>query len=199
LLLQVLDRLPDDGAHNLVLVGQDEFRGVGDVGPEELAALARNSPPVTREQHALARSAWAAFTAPDPAGLCKLARGTPALPAIGQALHRLLQEYPSTVSGLSRTERQLLEAVGAGARTREAIFLAAIQAEERPFLGDASAWTVLDRLAPLLDGDGLSERGRAVQAGRGMWSPEGERWIGGVRLPPGAAPWRWDPAAETVV
>jgi hypothetical protein len=145
LLLQVLDRLPDDGAHNLVLVGQGEFRGVSDVGPEELAALGHNSPPVTREQHALAR-------------FCELARGTPALPAIGQALHRLLQEYPSTVSGLSRTERQLLE---------------------------ASA--------------GLSERGRAVLAGREMWSPEGERWIGGVRLPPGAAPWRWDPAAETVV
>jgi hypothetical protein len=198
-LVQVLDRLPDDGPIRLVLVGQDEFRGVSGVSPEELAALGRGAPPVTGEQHGLARSAWAAFTAPDPAGLGELAPATPALPAIGQALHRLLQEYPSTGNGLSRTGRQLLEAVGAGARTREAGFRAASVAEERPFLGDATAWTVLDRLAPLLDGEGLSERGRAVLAGRESWSSEEERWIGGVRLPPGRSPWRWDPDAQTLV
>jgi Domain of unknown function (DUF1835) len=199
LLLQVVDRLSEHGPLRLVLVGQDEWRSVNDVRPEELAALGRTAPPVTREQRALARTAWAAFTAPDPAGLCELARGTPALPAIGEGLHRLLQEYPSTNSGLSRTERQLLEAVGAGAGTREAAFQAAIQAEERPFLGDATAWNVLERLAPLLDGAGLSERGRAVLGGREMWSSAEERWIGGVRLPPGRAPWRWDPGAGTLV
>lgn len=198
-LLQVLDRLPDDGNVSLVLVGQDEHRGVSHVRPDELAALGRSAPRLTREQHALAHSARAAFTAPDPTGLGELALGTPGLPAVGQALQRLLQEYPSTSSGLSRTERQLLDAVGAGARTREAAFQAAIQAEERPFLGDASAWTALDRLAPLLDGDGLSERGRAVLAGRESWSPQEERWIGGVLLPPGPSPWRWDPDAETLV
>jgi hypothetical protein len=110
-----------------------------------------------------------------------------------------LEEYPARQTGLSRTERQLLEAVGAGARTREAAFEAAIRAEERPFLGDASAWAVLERLAPLLEGAGLSERGRAVLAGREPWNPEEERWIGGVRLAPGPAAWRWDPDAETVV
>jgi hypothetical protein len=198
-LLQVLDRLPDEGPHSLILVGEDEFRGVSEVRPDELAARGRNAPRVTREQRALARLAWAAFREPDPAGLCELARGTPALPTIGSALHRLLQEYPSTDSGLSRTERQLLEAIGSGARTRVAAFQIAVKAEERPFLGDASAWTVLDRLAPLLDDGGLSARGRAVLAGRESWSPGDERWIGGVRLPPGPAPWRWDPEAETLV
>jgi hypothetical protein len=198
-LLQVLDRLPDDGLQYLVLVGQDEFRGVGQVPPDELARLGQSAPNVTREQHALAHAAWAAFTAPDPTAVCELARGTPVLPAVGQALHRLLQEYPSTHNGLSRTERQLLEAVGAGARTRKAAFRAASRAEERPFLGDASAWGVLDGLAALLDGDELSDRGLDVLAGRASWSLEEERWIGGVRLPPGPAPWRWDPATETLV
>jgi hypothetical protein len=93
----------------------------------------------------------------------------------------------------------LLEAVGAGARTREAAFRAASQAEERPVLGDASAWTILDRLAPLLEGGGLSQRGRAVLSGREAWSPEEERWIGGVRLPPGPALWHWDRSAGTLV
>lgn len=199
LLLQVLARHFEHGPLRLVLVGQDKWRSVNDVRPETLAALGRTAPTVTREQSTLARSAWAAFTAPDPAGLCGLARGTPALPAVGVALRRLLEEYPARHTGLSRTERQLLEAVVAGARTREAAFEGAIRAEERPFLGDASAWSVLERLAPLLEGAGLSERGRAVLAGREPWNPEEERWIGGVRLAPGPAPWRWDPDAETVV
>jgi hypothetical protein len=198
-LLQVLDRLPDDGPHSLVLVGEDEFRGVSDVRADDLAALGRSAPRVTREQRALARSAWAAFRRPDPGGLCELARGTPALPAIGWAVHRLLQEYPAKDSGLSRTERQLLEAIGAGARTREEAFQIAVRAEERPFLGDASAWTVLDRLGALLEDGELSGRGRAVLAGQESWIPGDERWIGGVRLPPGPAPWRWDPEAETLV
>jgi hypothetical protein len=198
LLLQVLDRLVEHDPLRLVLVGQDKWRSVNDVRPGTLAALGRTAPPVTREQRTLARSAWAAFTAPDPAGLCELARGTPALRAVGVALRRLLEEYPDRHTGLSRTERQLLEAVGAGARTRKEAFEAAIRAEERPFLGDASAWAVLARLAPLLDGAGLSERGRAALEGREPWNPEEERWIGGVRLPPGAAPWRWDPDAETL-
>jgi hypothetical protein len=199
LLLQVLDRLYEHAPLRLVLVGQDEWTSVQYVRPDELAALGRAGPPVTREQRALARAAWAAFTAPDPAGLCELARGTPELPAVGVAVRRLLEEYPSTENGLSRTERQLLEAVRDGARTREAAFEAAVRAEERPFLGDASAWAVLERLASLVDGAGLSERGRAVLGGRESWSPEEERWIGGVRLPPGSAPWRWDPDAETLV
>jgi Domain of unknown function (DUF1835) len=139
LLLQVLERLLEHGPLRLVLVGQDKWRSVNDVRPETLAALRRTVPTVTREQRTLARSAWAAFTAPDPTGLCELAHGTPALPAVGVALRRLLEEYPARHTGLSRTERQLLEAVGAGARTREAAFAATIRAEERPFLGDASA------------------------------------------------------------
>jgi len=64
---------------------------------------------------------------------------------------------------------------------------------------DASASIVLDRLGPLLEDGGLSQRGRAVLAGRDSWSPEDERWIGGVRLSPGPAPWRWDPKTETLV
>lgn len=198
-LLQALDRLAEHGPLRLVLVGQDAWRSVTEVGPDELAALGRTAPTVTGEQRALALSAWAAFTAADPGALCDLARGTPALPAVAQALHRLLQEYPSTDNGLSRTERQLLEAFASGAETREAAFTAAVRAEERPFLGDATAWKTLDRLAPLLEGGELSARGRAVLGGRELWHPAEERWIGGVRLPPGPAPWRWDAGAETLV
>jgi hypothetical protein len=207
LLIQILERLPHEANARLVLVGQDEWRSVTEVGPGELRELGRDAPEVTPELRALAGSAWAAFTAQDPRAMEPLAAGTPGLPAVGQALRRLLEELPWTGSGLGRTERQLLEPLANGARTRDEAFHAATAAEDRPFLGDASAWAALDRLAPLLDGGQanahgtpmrVNERGRAVLAGREEWEPPAERWIGGTRLPPGRSPWHWDPVASGV-
>ena len=198
LLVQILERTPPDAPARLVLVGQEEWRSVGEVDAEELRSLGRDAPELTAEQRSLATAAWAAFTAEHPRAMEPLAAGTPALPAIGQALRRLLEELPWTGSGLGRTERQLLEALANGARTREEAFRVAAAREERPFLGDASAWATLDRLAPLLDGGRVNERGRAVLEGRAEWEPPSERWIGGTRLPAGPAPWHWDPAAAQV-
>jgi hypothetical protein len=148
-----------------VLVGQERWESVTEVDPPLLATLGRDAPAITSEQLELARGAWAAFTADTPLGLEPLAAGTPALPTVGQAVRRLMEELPWTDTGLSRTERQLLEPLADGARTREEAFVAAAAAEERPFLGDTSAWAALDRLAPLLDGTAVNERGRAVLAG----------------------------------
>ena len=88
--------------------------------------------------------------ASDPRALARAA-ATPdeRLPYLAPALRRLLEELPGTRDGLGRTERQLLEAVAAGARTRVDAFLASMAAEEAPFMGDTIAF---DRLAEL---DGL--------------------------------------------
>jgi hypothetical protein len=198
LLLQILERLPTEAPARLVLVGQEEWRSVTEVDAEELRALGRDAPEVTPEQRALAASAWGAFTADDPHALEPLAVGMQALPAVSQALRRLLEELPWTGSGLARTERQLLDALANGARTREEAFHAAAAREERPFLGDASAWAALDHLAPLLDGMTVNPHGVAVLEGREKWEPSVERWIGGTRLPPGPSPWHWDPQAARV-
>lgn len=198
-LLQVLARLPDGARVHLVLVGQTRWTSVTEVDPARLAALGRDAPRVDEAQRELARAAWAAFTAPRPDALAPLAAGTPALPAVGHALRRLLEEYPWTRTGLSRTERQLLGALADGARTRREAFVVAAGDEDRPFLGDTSAWDALDRLAPLLDGDTPNARGLSVLAGEEEWTPLRERWIGGVRLPPGRPPWHWDPAGERIV
>lgn len=172
--LQVLDRA---GAADvrLVLVGQRRWRSVTEVPGDELAALGRDAVPVSDAQFDLARRAWAAFTAPTPFPLEPLAAGTPELPAVGQALRRLLEELPGVGDGLGRTERQLRAALTNGATTREEAFMAAARMEERPYLGDTSAWRILDR------------------------RPDEPRWLGGVELPPGDSPWLWDPAAERVV
>ena len=195
LLLQILERLPPHAPARLVLVGRERWESVTHVDPERLAALGAAAPEVTEEERELARSAWAAFTSDDPLAMERLAAGTPALPAVGQALRRLLEELPWTDTGLSRTERQLLEPLANGARSREEAFARAAAAEERPFLGDVSAWAALDRLAPLLDGTAVNERGRAVLAGEERWEAELERWLGGVLIPAGRSPWGWDGAS----
>jgi hypothetical protein len=197
LLLQILARLAGDGEARLVLVGQESWTSLQDAVAG--AASVPAGEPIDAPLLALARDAWAAFTSEDPTAVEPLAAGTPALPAIGRALRRHLEELPWIGTGLSRTERQLLEAYADGARTRTDAFLAAAGAEERPFLGDTSAWAALDRLAPLLDGEALSAHGEAVLAGEAEWRPPQERWLGGVRLAPGEPPWRWDPATARVV
>jgi hypothetical protein len=193
LLIQILERVPAGAPVRLVLVGQERWTSVTHVEPARLAELGREAPAVDESQLELARTAWQAFTSSTPMALEPLAAGTPALPAIGQAARRLLEELPWVRTGLNRTERQLLAPLANGARNREEAFEAAVAAEERPFLGDLSAWGVLDRLMPLLDGRGIGARGRAVLAGEVRWTPEAERWLGGIRIPPGTPPWEWDP------
>jgi hypothetical protein len=173
----------------MVLVGQERWQSVTDVPPGLLASLGRNAPPVSDAQLELARRAWA------PTALEPLAAGTPALPAVGQAMRRLLEELPWADAGLSRTERQLLEALADGARSREEAFMRTIAMEERPFLGDLTAFAALDRLAPLHDKAGLTDRGRSVLDGDERWEPAEERWVGGTRIPPGPPPWLWEAGA----
>jgi Domain of unknown function (DUF1835) len=177
---------------------------VGEHAPLELVELPR--PPralapdpeaeALDEQHvALARRAWAAFTAGDVDALFGLAgeREAP-LAHLPLALGRLLEELPWTRDGLSRVERAALRAVAAGARDREATFAAVAEQEERPFLGDAWLFARLDALAPLLGGEGLSAFGADVLAGRADWLGDGavDRWLGGLRLRSPGPAWRWD-------
>jgi hypothetical protein len=127
--------------------------------------------PVTEPQLVAARGAWAAFTSADPT---TIPTGTPALPAIGIAMQRLLEEYPWAADGRGRTERQLLQALDDGARTRAEAFLASNAMEERPFMGDLTAFAILDRLQSKQPQD---------------------RWIGGVHLPAGPPAWVYEDGA----
>ena len=86
LLAQILERLPPEAPARLVLVGQERWESVTEVDPKRLGALGRDAPTITDEQLEVARRAWAAFTSNSPLAMEPLAAGTPALPAVGQAL-----------------------------------------------------------------------------------------------------------------
>jgi hypothetical protein len=222
-LLQILDMLDDNGGVSAVL--PDRF--IGAMDPAEVAQLAQDRAPVSDEQLALARLAWAAVRAGEPVAVeAMLATHTGALPHLAPSLRRLLQELPAVGDGLSRTERQALEALAAGADTPADAFVASQAAEEAPFMGDAWFWRHLAELgegdrplvraadgAPLgppppLGADGFA--GRAVEltdAGRDVLDGRADRtdlvpldrWIGGTHVTGPQPAWRWDPAGQRAV
>ena len=212
---------------SLICVDKDaegNFRGVAQLKPEAIKALYEARAPVGDALLALAARAWDAFCAADPLALDALRQQRmPALPVLALALRRLLEELPSTIDGLSRTEHAALEAVAEGARAPAEIFVAVHTREERPFMGDWPFWRVLARLAsgprPLLElASGarprfppevpaaasfgaqrfrLTPAGREVLAGKldAVDANGIDRWVGGTHLQNGAKLWRWDRAA----
>jgi hypothetical protein len=189
------------------LVQSEQY--LGTMAPEELLALYPRRKFVTKGIADAAARAWKAFTAPQPELLASAAGAEyPGLPFMRDALRRLREEYPAKDTGLSRSEKQLLEACAQGARRKEDLFRKAQAREEAAFMGDASAYALVADLcaepAPLLTqlegGYELTVLGRRVLAGDFDWLEQEplDRWIGGVHLT-NARRWRWDETAEAFV
>lgn len=239
-LAQIIARLaakPAAARPRLTIVPADLY--LGPLAPDKFPPLfaARRALRDTDLQHGTA--AWRAFTSPDPIALVnvtnriddEIAARTYAgdestrLPHLAAALRRLLEEYPDCDHGLSRSERQICEALVPGPSTMAKLYRAAHHdAESWSWLGDWSfAWYVQrlsDCARPLVvhaNGTRVMAPGR--DADRGFWertvelTPFGhdvvreradaaavngiDRWIGGVRVQGNG--WRWDSRAGRVV
>ncbi len=119
-----------------------------------------------------ARKAWDAVASPDPPGIQSLdLSGLP--PQMGPALLRLLEELPEVGSGLSRTERAILEEEGSFPR---------VQAREPvPWITDLFFARTVTELheAGMFDEPARSQ----CLAGRLDYrSRAADRWVGGVSL-----------------
>jgi DNA-binding transcriptional MerR regulator len=218
-LLQILAGLRDNaGGAELIQAG--DF--LGSLTPEGLESLWPERRPVTTEMLDAAREAWAAFRAPEPSGLeALLGRDTSALPFLSAAVRRLLEELPDLEAGLSRTERQLLDALLEGPRTPPQLFVENQAREEALFAGDAWVWKRLADLEPLVAADtgealppppplgeprafavtriALTNLGHEVLGGNAdrIDASGIDRWLGGTHL--GSGPdWRWDAASSSV-
>ncbi|MBV9272079.1 MAG: DUF1835 domain-containing protein [Candidatus Eremiobacteraeota bacterium] len=190
------------------LIQSDQYLGM--MTADELMALHPKRRSITAALNSAADRAWRAFTAEEPTGLAAF-RGAevPGLPHLRNAIARLCEEFPSFHTGLSRTERQILESIAQGARRNEDIFKRASSREEALFMGDTSFFRFLEDMAigtaPLVvaldDGYDLTVLGRRVLTGDADWREEAqprERWVGGVRLTR-ENDWRWDEARERFV
>jgi len=208
-LLQILHVLREMGlgAGRVQLVQTDHYLGMLD--PEELMALYPKRKFLTNAMEQGAAKAWSAFTGPDPQALPKAANDKyVGLPFMRDAFRRLCEEYPELHTGLSRTQKQLLEACAQGAKRRDELFARSQAREEASFLGDTSAYAIVDDLcappapliAPLESGYDVTVLGRRILAGDADWLEQQplDRWIGGVHLSSGDH-WRYDEQQETLV
>ena len=155
-IIQILSQLAAGGvaAERITLIcigehpGVAHFAGLGELEPEQLPPLLDTAARLEPEALGLATDAWAAFRAPDPAGLGSVARAhSPQLRFLAEAFDRLGREYPSTRDGLSLTERRILAAASERQATAGAIFVALGRRETRPYLGDTWAFAAMERLA----------------------------------------------------
>ena len=226
-LLQRLMPRAERARISLICIGEfpgvRRFIGLGQLSAADLASLMPQRRPVTRRQFELAGEAWAAFNAPNPRELIRLARSrSRALPFLADAIARYLAEYPSTTNGLSRTGQLALEEIDAGARTPLEAFPRVQDREPRPFMGDSMFYAALRDLAagphPLLAGSQarldrlpvdafrnreiwLTDQGRRVLNAMDDWCAisRAERQIGGVTLQGPSPRWRWDSVDRRLV
>ncbi len=236
-LIQLLDWFShqDLGATTISLIcinafpGIANFIGLGQLNSVQLRALYETRRPLTEIEFRLGSEAWKAYCSPDPTELeAFLRQDTSALPYLKAALLRHLEQFPALQSGLSRTERQILEVVASGVHKPFDIFRAAQEKEESPFMGDTPFWFHLFSLCagkkPLLKrADGgtfslptgdhrdsafrdqqlvLTDEGRKALAEQTDWIKINrgiDRWLGGVHLQGKNARWRWDTQRAALV
>jgi len=233
--LQLLDALAlactTEVAPELIVIGsfpgKPSFAGLGELSAGELETLWPSRRAAGPAELDAAVDAWAAFQAAEPTMVAQLAtRESAELPFLAHAFRRLLEELPSPTDGLSRTERNTLETIAAGARTPPASFVASQRLEEAPFLGDTWFFRALSALGQgerrLIETDdggplppppplGNGARFAQLQLRLTTWGERTltgdadkvelvgvDRWIGGTHVT-GENAWRWDPVERTLI
>ncbi len=236
-LLQLLDwfACTDVGDTKLELIcidrfnGIEPFRGLGQLDATQMASLYDQRKPVTRKQLDLARAGWSAFRAPGPNDLLTFLGGDlTSLPFLRAALLRHLEEYPSSKTGLMRTEWQILKLVGDGISAPGRIFSANMDLETALYIGDEKTFS---HIATLCNGDGqpllsclprepfrypphdqlkpdvfraqwlqLTDLGRRVLEGPidAFGLIKRDQWLGGVHLRSDLPIWTWDTARKAL-
>jgi hypothetical protein len=217
-LLQLLDWFEQQDLEgiNLDLVQIDSypgvrpFHGLGQLSGPQLARLFPMRKRVTHAQRSIATETWHAFRADDPTNLAAISQQKFSdMPFLAAALRRFLEEFPSTTDGLSRTERQLLQAVAAGKRKKVDIYVESRKQEDVPW-GDASvylrlAWLAAGPNPALIESPknefSITDAGRQLLEGKADWIKlQGgiDRWFGGVHLTGNQPKWRWDNEKKTL-
>jgi hypothetical protein len=168
------------------------FLGLGELQPEQLAALWPRRTPLSRDAIDEAVTSWIAITSADPRALPFLAKRIKALPFLGGALERQLEELPDPTSGMSRTERQVLAAIARGENPMQAQH----SSDPRYPLTDTTLAATKKTFATcgFTDDSGITSLGRQALAGAidRVHDHGIDDWRGGVRLSGRGPVWRWD-------
>ena len=211
-LIQVLSRLAAHGTWpkpvSLICIGsfpgRPRFKGLGELTVGELGPLFEHA----AARHRRRSTPWPPARGPRsarpirrPSKRC-FAPTRPTLPYLAAALARHLEEFPSAVGGLSRTERRLLELAATGPIALRAAFPQMHDEETAFYIADLSFLHVAVELsspfAPLLtirarsgpDRQALNGTIELTDLGRDLLAGRDDRivrcgidrWLGGVHL-----------------
>ena len=205
---------------SLIFIGEfpgiENFRGLGELTPDQMASLFDRRCDVTDVELALAAEAWAAYCSPDPTAIVDLlGKDTSPLPFLRKAMRLHLSRFPSVRNGLSRVGEIALELIANGDHNFMQIFPRFWQSAPRYGLGDAQVWNEMKRMidvkTPLLTVTGIedlrragvselkqaefgvTEAGAAVLAGKAHFVELNgiDLWLGGAHLSE-ANLWQWD-------
>lgn len=188
--------------------GIERFIGIGQLAPDLLAWLWPQRRALGEGALALARKAWAAYTAANPTDWARLAaQAHPALPLLGPAMARQLQELPGANDGLSLTQRLILQVLADhGELPAGKVFGHLMMSyEPLPYLGDlmfhALLRPLIDTPHPLVHEQPEAEwqkravritaLGGEVLLKRSNWLDHApaDRWVGGVQVVANQKPW----------
>lgn len=201
-LLQILDFFAAQQQSPIItLINTDDY--LGPMSARQIAALWPQRRLVSSQQFTLARAAWKAFRADTPLPWQQLLYSeNSSLQHLKPAILRMLQEFPDSNNGLSRTMQQSLTLLTQGAIPAIQLFELYQQTEARRFLGDTIFWSIINELtlstpaliSPRYDDTFdpsatqqelvLTQEGYAVLNGEINWLDITilDRWIGGVHI-----------------
>ena len=131
------------GTTKLTLICTNNY--LGESSAQQIKKLLHYETPVLKEHFSLAEKAWFAFCSSTPEKWAKLLdESTAILPFLQGAIYRMLEEYPSTEQGLSRTAYQALLVISNNISEPLDIFIKCQSFEERKFMGDVIFWKILE-------------------------------------------------------
>jgi len=178
--------------------------------PEKLKEMMiYNREPTNDNQFAVARKAWSAFRSPTPMAWSKLLNDDiSSLPFLRDAVLRMLEEYPNTINGLSKTAQQALLIIANGIHRPYEIFEAYQNREKRRFMKDIIFFNILKDLLNhnVLSSSRNGEHIEITTIGDRILKAEQnwlnlidiDFWLGGVHLTCQNI-WYWDIAKQKIV
>ncbi len=205
-LLQLLDWFSNKSLKNsqLTLICSNNY--LGESTAQQIKKMVHYSIDLLPEHFQLAKKAWSAFREPTPLSWMNLLQyPSSILPFLKPAVFRMLEEFPNTKAGLSRTEYQALLVISNGINDAQDIFIKCQSFEERKFMGDVVFWKILDNFEEYKIIQRREKKltitplGKQLLKGERFWFDimPLERYIGGCKLTLDNL-WCWDVPKKTL-